>query len=105
MTLAEIVKEWTRRKKYEFDLAATEEKCLELQKENAQLKGEEPIPFAWWSECPKLAQRTMEKIITENEKLQTKIDSLEAENKLLIERLNEHIIPPVLDQKEIKWNY
>ena len=31
--------------------------------ENRQLKGEEPIPFAWWKDCPKLAQKTMERMI------------------------------------------
>ncbi len=34
-----------------------------------QLKGRKPMPFAWWKECPKLAQVTMERIIENNERL------------------------------------
>ena len=41
----------------------------QLRAENAQLKGEEPIPEAWWKDCPKMAQKVMERIIAENEKL------------------------------------
>jgi len=45
------------------------QRIRQLEDENAKLKGEKPIPFAWWSECPKLAQRTMERIIAENARL------------------------------------
>ena len=62
--------------RYEFDLSTAERKCLELQKEHAQLKGEEPIPYAWWSECPKLAQKTMERIIAENENYRSQSKNL-----------------------------
>ena len=48
----------------------------ELQAENAQLRGEKPIPEAWWSECPALAQRTMERIIESNDQLQAELKSL-----------------------------
>ena len=34
-----------------------------------QLIGEEPIPFSWWEKFPKLAQKTMERIIKKNDKL------------------------------------
>jgi hypothetical protein len=50
--------------------------CEELQAEIAQLKGEEPMPYAWWAECPKLAQKTMERIIAENEKLKLMLTKL-----------------------------
>jgi hypothetical protein len=41
----------------------------QLQAENKQLRGEEPIPFAWWAECPKLAQVVMERVIGRNKQL------------------------------------
>jgi len=31
-----------------------------LEEENKRLRGEEPIPFAWWKDCPGLAQKVME---------------------------------------------
>ena len=70
----------------------TDEQAKALQDENARLKGEKPIPFAWWSECPELAQRTMERIIAENARLkallehsktQLEYDELQAENESL----------------------
>ena len=51
-------------------------KCQELQAELKQLKGETPIPDAWWKDCPGLAQRTMERIIEKNDQLQAEIEKL-----------------------------
>ena len=52
-------------------LAAAEEK-------NKRLKGEKPIPFAWWKDCPGLAQKTMERTIERNERLLAINDDLVA---------------------------
>lgn len=67
--------------------------CLKSQKlqaklktaeaENRQLKGEEPIPYAWWKDCPGLAQKTMERLISCNDSLQAKLKTAEAK----VERL------------------
>ena len=51
-----------------------EQRIKELEVEIEQLKGEEPIPRAWWKECPKLAQKTMERIIKENDRLQAELE-------------------------------
>jgi len=40
-----------------------------LAAENKQLKGEAPIPGAWWKDCPDLAQRVMERIMEENNRV------------------------------------
>ncbi len=49
--------------------------CIEqLRAEIAQLKGERPIPDAWWKDCPGVAQRTIERIIDKNEQLQAELD-------------------------------
>lgn len=53
----------------QFDMQAIKRDVKQLQAENAQLKGEEPIPESWWADSPKLAQRTMERVIAENTKL------------------------------------
>lgn len=45
-----------------------------LKAENAQLRGEEPIPESWWKECPKLAQKTMEGLIAENKRMRELLD-------------------------------
>jgi len=54
-----------------------QERIEELEEENKQLKGEEPIPFAWWKDCPKLAQKTMERIIETNDHQAERIKELE----------------------------
>lgn len=53
-----------------------EAEFAKLLDENKQLRGEEPIPYAWWAECPKLAQRTMERIIQENSRFREVLDKL-----------------------------
>ena len=51
--------------------------------ENRQLKGEEPIPYAWWKDCPKLAQKVMERLIERN-------DRAEAENRRLKKAIEDY---------------
>ncbi len=51
-----------------------EQRIKELETEIEQLKGEKPMPQAWWKECPKLAQKVMERIIEENEQLQAELE-------------------------------
>jgi len=48
------------------------------QEKNKRLKGEKPIPFAWWKDCPGLAQKTMERTIERNERLLAINDDLVA---------------------------
>ena len=61
------------------EIKQLQSKLEALEAENKQLKGEEPISYAWWEECPKLAQRTMERIIDENKELLLEIVALKAE--------------------------
>ena len=64
-----------------YDTRKLFEACDRLdsaEAENKQLKGEEPIPEAWWKDCPKLAQKTMERIIARNDELADRLDSAEA---------------------------
>lgn len=41
-----------------------------------QLEGEEPIPFSWWSECPKLAQKVMERIMKKKDELEAALQGM-----------------------------
>ena len=41
-----------------------------------QLEGEEPIPFGWWEDCPKIAQMVMERLINRNFELDAEIKKL-----------------------------
>ena len=50
-----------------------------VKNENKQLKGEKGIPFAWWKECPGLAQKTMERTIDRNERLLVINDELQSQ--------------------------
>ncbi len=54
---------------YQRLLLRAEKVIDSLQYEISQLKGEKSIPESWWKDCPKLAQRTMERTIQRNEKL------------------------------------
>lgn len=76
-TLVDISHESALNKAERMSLRRIAIEYEELQAENAKLRGEEPIPFAWWAECPKLAQRTMERIIDSNAKLRKAIKLLE----------------------------
>ena len=69
---------------YQDEINELQSKIETLEAENKQLKGEEPIPYAWWEECPKLAQRTMERIIDENKDLEENRDTYRLANELLI---------------------
>ena len=64
---------------------AYEARIKELEAENKQLKGEEPIPLSWWKDCPKLAQRTIERIIYSNR-------LLEHENKQLKDAIEDAVL-------------
>lgn len=57
-------------------LDAQQKEIEGLKIENKQLRGKEPIPGSWWSECPRLAQKVLERTMEEN-------DRLTAENKTL----------------------
>jgi len=72
-----------------FESLQAENKQLEA--ENKQLKGEEPIPFAWWKDCPKLAQRTMERLITRNDEQAKEIKQLKEAIKYTKEWCNSKI--------------
>ena len=50
-----------------------QEQLAAADKRMKQLEGDEPIPEAWWKECPKLAQKTMERVIDENNSLQQQL--------------------------------
>lgn len=52
-------------------------RIVDLEAEVKQLKGEEPIPDSWWKDCPKLAQKVTERVITENKRLTERIAELE----------------------------
>jgi len=71
-------------KQLQCQLAAEQEK-------NKRLKGEKPIPFAWWKDCPGLAQKTMERTIERNERLLAINDDLVA--KLAAEQEKNRWIP------------
>lgn len=43
--------------------------CVRAAKVIGQLMGEKSIPFAWWKDCPGLAQKVMERTIQRNESL------------------------------------
>ena len=60
----------------EVELLELREKCKEFEVENQQLRGEEPIPFAWWKDCPGVAQRTMERIIAHDRELEAENERL-----------------------------
>ena len=52
-------------------------RIVELEAEVKQLRGEEPIPDAWWKDSPKMAQKVMERVIAENKRLKERIANLE----------------------------
>ncbi len=63
--------------------AEAAEEDWQLAKERIkQLEGEEPFPDSWWSGCPELAQKTMERLIESNKQQSERIKELE---QLLIE--------------------
>jgi len=82
----------------------------QLQAENQQLKGEEPIPFAWWKEIPKTAQKVMERIIERNEQLQAENERLKRQkgcDKCIYleadgEIINQHIDKEIEMDKQIE---
>ena len=45
-----------------------------LEEENKQLKGEEPFPDTWWKDCPKAAQKTLERVFKKNADLEKELD-------------------------------
>jgi len=49
------------------------ERLAAAEKENKQLRGEEPIPGAWWKDAPRAAQRAMERVIENNDKLHAQL--------------------------------
>ena len=51
-------------------------KNKDLEEENTQLRGEKPTPFAWWKDCPGVAQKVMERIIERNDRLLERHDRL-----------------------------
>ncbi len=48
----------------------------DLEEENTRLRGEKPIPFTWWKDCPGVAQKVMERVIERNNGLLERHDKL-----------------------------